>query len=770
MPSHLADNPSGSYRLPVQSTPLVGREAEIAQVQEILNWPDVPLLTLTGPGGVGKTRLALEVSERLAGQFADGVVFVPLALVQDADQVLPTLAKALGLRESGRSTVEVVQEFLRGRQMLLVLDNFEHVLDAASVISELIHATHDVTILVTSRSRLRLYGEHEFNVPPLALPTPENPEGEAVRLFLERVRAVQPGFVVTPEKIIVLGEIVRKLDGLPLAIELAAARVRLLPPKTLLARLDNRLKLLSDGARDLPTRQQTLRATIDWSYSFLSAPEQRLFARLGVFVGGWSLEAAENVCSLPDDPDGRLDVLEGLASLGEKSLVWRFEDEARFSMLETLREYALEKLEQSAELPALRQRHAEYCLTQCKAVHTGLRGPDHVAWLGRLNASRPNILAAMRYWLESGKPEQIGAFSRALGWSWSIHVDYSVAPLLLKALGPEHGLTGAARGWVLNAKALTDFRRGDFQPAAHAAAEAVEVFRAALDRHGEAYAHTALGMSLMPRDRAEAVHHFETSLAMARDLGETWLVMRDSSLLGWQAVLNAQLERAERAFAEAISIGLEMGELSQLAFGYLGSAGLAFVRNDPGGAQTHLKKALENARLTEVFTVMAASLEGFAAAATQHRHDLRAARLWGAADGVRKARNILPNIEQKIHATFFAPTRERLSEAALAVALEEGCAMNLEAAIQYALAPEISISEEARSVTLERNHLTDLTPRELEVLKLVANGLSNKRIAAQLGTGVYTVNDHVSRVLSKLGVPNRSAATRYAIEHELTSV
>jgi DNA-binding CsgD family transcriptional regulator/tetratricopeptide (TPR) repeat protein len=464
----------------------------------------------------------------------------------------------------------------------------------------------------------------------------------------------------------------------------------------------------------------------------------------------------------------RLDVLEGLASLGEKSLVRRFEDEAHFSMLETLREYALEKLEQSAEFPALRQRHAEHFQAQCEAAHNGLRGPNQVAWLGRLNASRPNILAAMRYWLESGEPEQIGAFSRALGWYWSIHADYSAAPLLLEALGPEHGLTGAARGWVLYAKALTDFRRGDFPPAESAAAEAVKVFRAALDRHGEANAHTALGMSSMPRDRAKAVHHFETSLAMARELDETWLVMLDSSLMGWQAVLNAQLEWAEHAFAEAISIGLEMGELSQLTFGYLGAAGLAFVRNDPGGAQTHLKKALENTRLTEVFAVVAASLEGFAAIATQHRHDLRAARLWGAADGLRKARNIQPSIEHKIHERFFAPTRERLSEAALAVALEEGQSMKLETAIQHALTPEISISEEPRPVAFERNRLTDLTPRELEVLKLVANGLSNKRIAAQLGTGVYTVNDHVSRVLSKLGVPNRSAATRYAIEHELT--
>jgi predicted ATPase/DNA-binding CsgD family transcriptional regulator len=768
MSSHHADKPSGSHRLPVQSTSLVGRVTEVAQVQEILNWPDVSLLTLTGPGGVGKTRLALEVAAHLAGQFADGVVFVPLALVRDADQVLPSIAKALGLRESERPTVEVVQEFLQGRQMLLVLDNFEHVMVAASVVSELMQATRDVTILVTSRSRLRLYGEHEFSVPPLSLPTSENPEGEAVRLFLERVRAIQPDFVATSEKFVVLGEIVCKLDGLPLAIELAAARVRLLPPKTLLARLDNRLKLLTNGARDIPTRQQTLRATIDWSYSLLSPSEQRLFARLGVFVGGWSLEGAEAVCMLEGDLDS-LDVLEGLDSLSEKSLVRRVEDDARFSMLETLREYALEKLEQSAELPALRQRHAEYCLAQCKAALTGLRGPNQMAWLGRLNASRPNILAAMRYWLESGEPEQIGAFSRALGWYWSIHADYSAAPLLLEALGPEHGLTGVARGWVLYAKALTDFRRGDFLPAASAAAEAVEVFRAALDRHGEAYAHSALGMSSMPKDRAVAVQHFETSLAMARDLDETWLIMLNSSLLGWQAVLNAQLERAEHAFAETISIGLAMGEMSQLTFGYLGAAGLAFVRNDPNGAQTNLKKALESAMLTEVFAVVAASVEGFAAIATQHQHDLRAARLWGAADSIRKARNILPSIEQRIHESVFAPTRERLSEAALAFALEEGRSMDLEAVIQNALTPEIEVSDEPRPVALVGNRLTDLTPRELEVLKLVANGLSNKRIAAQLGTGVYTVNDHVSRVLSKLGVPNRSAATRYAIEHKLTS-
>ena len=759
MSIYSADNPNGPGRLPVSSTPLVGRESQVAQVLEILNWPDVSLLTLTGTGGVGKTRLALEVARRLESQFADGVVFVQLSLLAEASLVLPTIAKALGLRESDRPTVQVVQEFLASRQMLVVLDNFEHLLEAAGIVSDVLRASHDVTFLVTSRSRLKLYGEHEFAVPPLTLPTPEDPEGEAVKLFLERVRAIQPSFVLSADKLTVLGEICRRLDGLPLAIELAAARVRLLPPKTLLDRLGNRLKLLSDGARDLPSRQQTLRATLDWSYSLLSPPEQQLFARLAVFVGGWSLEAAEAVCRLEDD----VDVFEGLTSLVEKSLVQHFvDDEARFSMLETLHEYALEKLLERGELTLLRQRHAAYSLGQCRKACLEMREGDQVAWLERMSVSKPNILAAMRYCLEHDT-EKVGSFARYLGWMWSLKAEYAPLPLLEEAL--KTTLSEKARGWVLFAVGILVFRRGGFEQAIQVANESLLAFQAQGEATGEAYARLVLAMGFGPSD-PEAFGRFNReNLADALERHDHWLITITSNQLGMVAIAQQDFDLARQHFTRSAPLAEQSGDFALAVFAQLGLAAVACFENNLLRAEQCVGQAMRAARPIHMPSQMALCLEGFAAVAALRGHGARAVQLIGAAEAYRKATNVMPSFEQRIFQWCLTPLEAQLG-ATFEQSLEAGRAMPLEAAIAFALeAGDDRVLESAP--TLPRRAITDLTPRELEVLKLLASGLSNKQIAAKLGIGVYTINDHASSIFSKLGVPNRAAATRYALERGL---
>jgi predicted ATPase/transcriptional regulator with XRE-family HTH domain len=444
-PSSVPQTPRAS-QLPSPPTRLIGREHNLAQLHAIAARPGVRLLTLTGAGGSGKTRLTLQLAAELADRHSDGAVFVDLAPLQSAEQVVPAIAQPLGVREMVGTTLQArLCEYLASKQHLLLLDNFEHLLDAAPVVAELLRSAPRLMVLVTSRVALRLSGEHEYPVPPLDVPPQEprtknqEPAGAgqgavltrelsqypAVQLFVARAQAAQPSFALTEANAPAVGEICRRLDGLPLAIELAAARVKLLPPDALLARLGDRLGLLTSGARDLPARQQTLRSAIDWSYNLLSTDEQRLFVRLGVFVGGWTLEAAEAVASelrienaeLRNTPyektslNSQFSMLNSLQALVDHSLVRQEEgpDGApRFGMLELLREYALGRLHYAGEEQTVRHRHATYLLELIEVDGPLLSGPHHPTALEQLEAELPNVRAAYAWF------EQIGDYDLAL--------------------------------------------------------------------------------------------------------------------------------------------------------------------------------------------------------------------------------------------------------------------------------------------------------------------------------------------------------------------
>ena len=414
------------HNLPVQPTPFIGRTKLIAAIKDLLLQPNTHLVTLLGPGGTGKTRLGLQVAEALLDQFPDGVYFVPLADDTNANQLISRLALQLSVREGGRPLLETVKDYLRDQQLLLVMDNFEQLVSAAPVLADILADAPRLKILASSRVALNLHTEREFPVPPLELPRVDHRSGleslienEAIYLFVERARAVQPNFALTKDNVSVVAEICRKLDGLPLALELAAARVKLLQPQAILSRLDDQLKLLTGGSRDLPARHQTLRNTLDWSYDLLDPDEQILFAHLGVFVGGFTFEAVEAVCN----PDGKLDILESLASLVNNSLLRQDEtdnSDSRFGMLETIRSYAIERLTAHGEMEKLREEHARYFgSVVIHQIGFNLYNAEATAWLNWLEREHDNLRAMLAWSLTSAQGIELGAIAvNIMFWFW----------------------------------------------------------------------------------------------------------------------------------------------------------------------------------------------------------------------------------------------------------------------------------------------------------------------------------------------------------------
>ncbi len=730
---------SYSNNLPLQATPLIGREREVEAVCGRLRSPETRLLTLVGPGGTGKTRVGLQVAAELVDDFEDGVFFVPIAAITDPTLVAPTIARVLGLSEGGaQPPEELLEGYLRERHTLLLLDNLEQVIGSAPILDGLLSSAPKLKIVATSRTPLGLYGEQEFPIPPLSLPDPESlppvenlTEYEAVRLFVERARAVRPEFSLTEENAPAVVEICERLDGLPLAIELAAARIKLLPPRVLLERLGNRLKLLTGGARNLPERQRTLRNAIEWSYGLLEEGESMLFGRLGVFSGGATLEAMEAVCDARGDLP--TDVLEGASSLLDKSLLRQEEAagvEPRFVMLETIHEFADAKLEGSGEAEAVRRAHAEYFLALAEEAEPMLWGAEDAAWLDRLEQEHDNMRAALSWAIEHEEATLALRVGGALRWFWYMEGYYGEGRRWLEAaLGKDLGAAAAearARalegvGWLASSQGdldraqavakeglklsteaglskviVADFQnvlgdaarhRGDYKRASELLEQSLALHRAVKDTRGVAWSLGDLANVSSDRgsyERARAL--YEEGLVLSRELGGAELLGAYLISLGDEYLLEGNPERATELNEEAAELYRRRGRkgVLQVALNNLGWS--ALIRGDHRKAEALHEECLVLCRELGDKLIGAESIEGFACAAGAGGAGERAARLFGAAEALREAAgNQQATRAHSLRQPYLAAARARVNEAAWSAAWEKGRSMEFEDAVVYAL-------------------------------------------------------------------------------------
>jgi predicted ATPase/class 3 adenylate cyclase len=700
--------------LPVKASSLVGRVQEVADLCQLLSREAVRLVTCTGAGGIGKTRLALQVAAEVAPAFHDGVVFVPLAPVAEPVLVLPTIAVTLGVRPSGRQRIEDdLAEHLASRTLLLVLDNFEQVNAAAPAVTRLLERAPRVTALVTARAPLRVSGEHEFPVPPLA--------GEdAVALFVDRARAVRPDFAPSAAVEVTAAEICRRLDGLPLAIELAAARSKLLSPDELLARLSQSVSVLAEGPRDLPARQRTLRATLDWSYRLLPPAEQELFADLAVFVGGATLEAIEAV-------SGRDDALALAGALVDNNLLQRTESPAgsRMTLLETVREYARELLEKRPEAEEVRLRHANWFADLAERAEPELRGERQAEWLKRLAGDHDNLRAALDFLLARGDVERALAAASALIRYWRAHGHAIEARRLLDAaLDGGAAIGPATRAEALWAAGRLAMAQNDYAAAERRYAEASRLYASLDDRRGQSFAVAELGVIAFERgdlERAQALCEeslalarqidddravsavltnlanvvsadgdyaragalYEESLALRRRLGDPLLVANTAHNLSLAALAERDFERARSAAEECLAIARDLGNLMHAAGALLCLGETAVLEADATAAGDYLREALAlyarqgaSHEIVECLNALAglAALEG--------RHE-RAARLWGAVEASRAELGHAAELE--IDLRLLPAAVAQLGETQFDAARASGRRLSLDGAVAEAL-------------------------------------------------------------------------------------
>ncbi|MEA2523389.1 MAG: hypothetical protein QOF73_616, partial [Thermomicrobiales bacterium] len=753
--------PERPASLPQPLTSFVGRNREVVAVAALLRSPEIRLVTLTGPGGVGKTRLALQVAEKLAPEFSNGAAFVDLAAVRDPGLVLPAVAAVLGVREvPDRQLIDALVEALRGRSLLLVLDNLEQVATAGTDLADLVAGSPGLTILATSRVPLHVSVEQEYPVP--ALTTPAEASGppasigdsEAVALFVQRARALRADFALTEANAAAIAEICRRLDGLPLAIELAAARVKILSPAALLARLGHRLDLLTGGTRDAPARLRTMRDAIAWSHDLLEPEEQTLFRRLAVFAGGFGLDAAEAVVAASGGLS--IDVFEGLASLVEKSLLRPVDgtgDEPRFGMLETVREYALERLAACGEDEAIRAAHAAFFFRLVAAARPGIEGPERLPTIERIDREQDNVRAALTWTLDRGNAETAQGLTAEMARFWVVL-----------------GAIGEGRAWLDRAVALdalaspatramalywaADF--AVFQDAldrAHALAEeALGLARASGDRLGEALALRQLGVTHQCRGEFDAAWPL---MEAARDgvagLGErVWhgVLLRDLGILATQ---RGDHDRGRAYHHEALALWRRLDHPWGVPAALRDLADEALTRGDVTAAAAHYRESLERWGHLREKIHLGGCLFGAARVAVMTDQPEQAARLLGATEAFHESLGlILPPTLRAELTRAAAGARDALGEGALGEAWQAGRALSLADAVAEAIRATVVASDPTARTSSPSPNLPaaddrhGLTERELEVLRLLVEGRTNVEIAAALFISPRTASTHVA--------------------------
>jgi len=800
---------AGKHNLPAARTTFVGREREMLEVKRTLAM--TRLLTLTGVGGSGKTRLALEVARDLVGAYPEGVWVVELASLSEGDLVPQAVASALGVQEQpAQPLLDTLAEALRVKEMLLVLDNCEHLVEAAaSLVDALLSSCPHLHVLATSREALDVAGEVRWAVPSLSVPasrsslTAQELEGYAsARLFLERASDRRPGFAATTENARAVAEICRRLDGIPLAIELAAARVGALSVEQISERLEDSLKLLTDGGRTTVPRQRTLRGALDWSYELLREQERVLFRRLSVFAGGWTLEAAEAVA--PGEGVDQHSFVDLLSELVDKSLLvveTTGESRVRYRLLEPIRQYVREKLEESGEAEAVQRRRASFFLALAEEAGAALRGSEEGAWLDHLEAEHDNIRAVFSYSLVGGDPGLGLRMAAALWWFCHVRGYYSEGTTWLEgALAGKGAENPTARAGALIGLGHMLSDRDDFLRAEECLEEALALYERVGDLGGVAEALNALGWVTFQEgdDLGQGKVLLEESLAAARESGNRRVIPSVLNGLAHIAIENGTLELARKLwgdalllnrnqgrasvtssilfnlgyielaarevvqaidlFAEALSLSRELGHKYLVASCLLGLGMAATLQGEPRRGEALIKEGLQINLELGSKSAIAEFLEGLAEAAGALGQDLRAARLWGAAAALRKTLD-WPwwTVERRLHEPLLEAARSRL-KTAWDAAFDEGQAMDLEEAATYALSDERPTTPAAQAPDrqVSKARPPSLTPREKEVATLVAQGLTNRKIAARLVISEFTAETHLARIFKKLGLRSRT--------------
>jgi predicted ATPase/DNA-binding SARP family transcriptional activator/DNA-binding CsgD family transcriptional regulator len=774
-----------AHNLPAQRTSFVGREREILEVKRQLAM--TRLLTLIGAGGSGKTRLALEVARELVGAYPDGVWLVELAPLSEGALVPQEVAKALKVAEQpGRSLTEALVDTLREKKLLVMLDNCEHLIEEAAELADaLLSSCPHLRVVATSRETLDVEGELVWRVDPLSVPSAD-PEAhrtpaaageleryEAVRLFVERARLRSPHFELTEENARAVAQICRHLEGMPLAVELAAARVRALSLEQISERLEDSLKLLRGDSRSAPQRQQTLRATLEWSYNLLSEEERALLRRLSVFAGGWTLEAAEEAVGT-DETAWEEDVLELISKLVDKSLVVaeaRAGEVRRYRLLELVRQYARERLEESAEADVFRRRHAEFFLAMAEEADPQLTGAQQQEWANRLEADHDNMRAALSWSLER-EPETALRLAGTLARFWEMRASFVEGSEWLEAaLHQSDRVEAATRAKLLSEAGTFAFYRADFDHAIVLHGEALELYRQVGDDSGVAFALMCLGAQHFEKgDYERAAPYLEEALALSRRIGDKRNTAGTLHNLAEVDRQRGNYERAKTLGLESIALLREIKDDYRLSI-VVGWVGLLAVwsGDEYDLAEVFLKEALALERKLGNWAYGAYSLEGFAGLAGARRQGARAARLWGASEALRASIGAaLPPEPRPYYERSMAAARAQLGEDAWETAFAQGMTMSAEEAAEYAL------SEEGSSEGLPADEETDeplttepLSAREREVAAMVAQGMSNRRIAQELYLSERTIEVHVSKILRKLELTSRTEIAAWATEQRL---